>query len=131
MQTLKRYSAPLLRIAMSLVFIYFGFKQIISPADWTGFVPDIALSFGISALNIVIINSLVELIFGIFMLIGLFTRVSSALLTIHLLVISLSIGFNPLGIRDFGLTIATLAVFLNGPDDFCLDKRYFKAINLN
>ena len=126
MQTLKKYSAPLLRIAMSLVFIYFGFQQITSPAEWTGFIPDVALSFGISALNIVIINSLVELILGTFMLIGLFTRISSALLAIHLLVISLSLGFNPLGVRDFGLTLATFAVFLNGPDDFCIDKKYLK-----
>ena len=63
---------------------------------------------------------------GTLMLVGLYTRVSSFILALHLFGIAFSIGFNSLGIRDFGLAFATLVVFLNGVDELCLDKRIGK-----
>ena len=118
------YSKPLLRVAMSLVFLYFGFQQITNPSEWIGFVPEYALIFNLTASNLVVINAILELTLGFLLLIGLFTKISSLILAIHLFFIAISIGFNPLGIRDFGLAIATLAIFLNGIDDYCLDKKW-------
>lgn len=68
-------------------------------------------------------NGVFETMFGIMLLLGAFTRISSLLLSIHLFFIAISLGYNDLAIRDMGLTVATVAVFLNGPDRLCLDNR--------
>ena len=113
----------ILRIALSLVFLYFGFQQIISPDDWIGFVPEFATGFGLSANNLVIMNAILEISLGIFLIIGLYTRFSALILSLHLFGIAFSIGLNPLGVRDLGLAVATLVVFINGPDKFTIDAR--------
>jgi len=126
LQILQKYSKPVLRIGLSLVFLYFGYQQITNINEWLGFVPNFALVFGLTAKNIVLMNSLLELILGILLLLGLFTRTSSLILSIHLYGIAFSLGFNDLGVRDLGLATATLAIFLNGPDNFCLDNKFRK-----
>ncbi len=124
MVNLEKYSKPVLRISMCIVFLYFGFQQITSPVEWTGFVPDYALVFGMSAKTVVIMNALLELSLGTLLVLGLFTRFSALILSWHLFGIAFTLGFNDLGIRDLGLALATLVVFLNGADAFCLDKKF-------
>ena len=123
---LEKYSKPLLRIVMSLVFLYFGFQQIMSPAAWAGFVPDYALVFGLTAEKIVLGNALLELSLGALLLFGLYVRFASLILALHLFGIGFSLGFNALAVRDYGLAFATLVIFLNGSDNFCLDKVFKK-----
>ena len=119
---LERYSLPLLRIALSIVFLYFGYQQITDGAAWTGFVPVFATQFGLAALQLVSMNAILELVLGTFLFIGLYTRFSALILSLHLFGISFSLGLNPLGMRDFGLACATFAIFLAGADEFCLDS---------
>ncbi len=121
---MEKYAKPTLRIAMALVFLYFGFQQISSPDNWAGFVPEFLTSSIITANNLVILNGIVELILGLFLILGLYTRAASLILALHLFGISFSIGFTPLGVRDFGLSFATLVVFLNGPDQYTLDAKF-------
>ena len=123
-----KLSKPLLRIGLSLVFLYFGFQQITSPNEWVSFVPDWALkfSFGLSANNIVMANAILELTLGIFLIIGLYTKFSALILSLHLFGIAFSMGINQIAVRDFGLAVATLVVFLNGMDSWCLDKKFGK-----
>ncbi|MEK6898578.1 MAG: DoxX family membrane protein [Nanoarchaeota archaeon] len=109
---LEKYSYPLLSISLAVVFLYFGFSQISSPDDWAELVPDFLTGVILTANNWVIFNGILELTFGIFLLIGLYSRFSALILGIHLLFIAFSIGFNPVGIRDFGLAMATIALFL-------------------
>ncbi len=106
---------------MSLVFLYFGFQQVYAPDNWTGFVPDFLAGTIMTSNNWVVLNGVVELSLGIFLLIGLYSKFSSLILSLHLFGIVFSIGLTPLGVRDFGLAFATLVVFLNGADEFCLD----------
>jgi uncharacterized membrane protein YphA (DoxX/SURF4 family) len=123
---LQKYSKPILRIALSLVFLYFGYQQITNPDAWTNFIPSAILFFGISAKTLVLTNAFLELGFGTLLLIGLYTRVASFILAMHLFGIAFSIGFNPLGMRDFGLAFATLVIFFNGIDWLCIDKKLEK-----
>ncbi len=120
----KDFAPVVLRISMALVFIYFGFSQTINPDDWVSFVPEFFVPSFMTANNLVMLNALFEITLGFFLISGLYTRFSSLLLGLHLFGITLSIGFNPLGIRDFGLAFATLVVYLNGPDKYCLDNKY-------
>lgn len=128
MRNLEKYSKPILRVSISLVFLYFGYQQIVSPGAWSGYVPDFVLAFGLSAGNLVIFNALLEIALGLLLLIGLFTRPASLILAVNLFLIMFSLGFNEIGVRDFGLAFATLAIFLNGADDYCLDKKFGKKI---
>lgn len=120
---LTKYSTAILRLSMGLVFLYFGFQQIISPDSWAGYVPSFVSNIIVTTNNVVVMNGILEITLGIFLVLGLYTRFASLILSFHLFLITLSIGFEPTGIRDFGLSLATFVVFLNGADKFCLDKK--------
>jgi uncharacterized membrane protein YphA (DoxX/SURF4 family) len=122
MKNLKKFSPLLLRIGISLAFIWFGFTQLNNPGGWVGLIPDYVLSIGISAKTLVLFNGVFDLVFGILLLIGIYVRPVSLLLGIHLLHTSLVLGLSPSGVRDFALALATLSIFLNGPDDFCIKR---------
>ena len=120
---LKKYAKPFLRISISLLYLYFAIQQLLFTSNWTAFVPQFVLATGISANTFVLLNAGLELLLGIMLILGLYTRISSVILSLHLIGIAISIGFNPLGIRDLTIALATFAIFLNGPDELCLDKR--------
>jgi uncharacterized membrane protein YphA (DoxX/SURF4 family) len=119
----KELSKSILRIGMSLVFLYFGFRQASSPDDWIGYVPSFLTGTIITANNLVILNSIIEITLGLFLLIGIYVKASALILAVHLFFITFSLGLSPLGVRDFGLAIATLVVYLNGKDRFCFETR--------
>jgi uncharacterized membrane protein YphA (DoxX/SURF4 family) len=125
----KEIGPLLLRISLSLVFLYFAVVQLKDPGSWNTYVPNFLHVSGISANNVVIINGFIELTLGLFLISGLYTRFASLLLSLHLFGIAFFIGFNPLGIRDFGLSLATLAIFFNGCDRFTLDYKFSKKTN--
>ncbi len=120
-------SKAVLRVGLAIVFLYFGFSQIQSPDNWIGYLPEFLRTLdNITPNNIIMINGFMELTLGIYLLIGLYTRFASAILGLHLIGIVFSIGMSPVGIRDFGLTIATLVVFMNGVDRFGIDYKLSK-----
>lgn len=119
---LQRWAQPVLCVSMSLVFLFFGFSQITSPDRWAGFVPSFVTPNSITPTNIVMINGVLELTLGVFLLIGLYTRFSALVLSLHLLGIAVSIGFSPLGVRDFGLAAATFVIFLQGAHHYSIDN---------
>ncbi len=126
---LEKYSKPILRIVMALVFLYFGFSQMYNPDAWTGFVPQKLIDISpFTANNLVMMNAMLELSLGIFLILGLYTRFSSLVLSLHLFGISFSIipTSLPLAVRDFGLAFATLVVFLNEKDNYCIDNKFSK-----
>jgi uncharacterized membrane protein YphA (DoxX/SURF4 family) len=115
------------RIGLSLVFLWFGSQQILDANVWTGLIPtQVTQLSGISALSFVYMNGAFEIIFGLCLLVGFFTRLSALLLAIHLLGITVTIGYNDVGVRDFGLTMASLSVFLYGADAWSLDRHLEK-----
>jgi uncharacterized membrane protein YphA (DoxX/SURF4 family) len=118
------YAAPVLRIGMSLVFLWFGTQQLLHAADWTGFIPEFVVNMlPVSAETFVLGNGLMEVVFGIALILGIFTRPVAFILAIHMFGIALSLGWSAIGIRDFGLTVATTAIFLYGADYWTLDRK--------
>lgn len=122
MDKLKKYSAPFLRISLSLVFFWFAVNQLIDSSAWSGYVPQWIVDFGINADTLVKMNAIFEIIFGGLLLIGVWVRAAALLLALHLLGITMSLGYGTSAIRDFGLTLATFAIFLQGSDQLCLKK---------
>lgn len=117
----EKYNKLTLRLGISLVFLYFGFQQVYNPDKWISFVPSFFEGGFLSANNFVVLNGIVELTLGLFLIIGLYVRFSSFILALHLFGIAFSIGLTPTGVRDFGLAVATTVLFLYGPDRFSLD----------
>lgn len=122
---LNKYSNLILRIGISSVFLWFGINQLVDQSYFLGYLPDFILNSPYQ-LILVKLNGLFEIILGLFLLLGLFTRIVSFILFLHLLAIIYSLGYNDIAIRDFGLAVATLAIFLHGKDDFSLDSKLFK-----
>ncbi|MBI2004105.1 DoxX family membrane protein [Candidatus Pacearchaeota archaeon] len=125
-EKLKEESKPLVRYAIGLVFLLFGVDQLMKPALWTAWIPQF---IPFEPANMVLINGLFDLAIGIFLILGLFLRPFAAIGIIHLITIIASVGYNDIGIRDFGLLLVLVAVFLQGPDKYCLDILIKKRIN--
>jgi uncharacterized membrane protein YphA (DoxX/SURF4 family) len=135
----KSYAPLLLRIALSLVFLWFGLNQIINQDMFLGYLPEWAMGHPREsphhhimmfmhyipnrASYLLVLNGIFEIIFGTLLLLGLFTRISALFLGIKLFFIMITLGYNDVAVRDLGLSLATFSIFLNGPDKFSLDKK--------
>ncbi len=112
----------ILRFGIAFVFIWFGVSQLQNQSMWTSYIPENVLSIlNTSAVNMVLFNGSMEVVLGLCLFVGFYSRVSALILGIHIASITFIIGFNPTGIRDFGITVGTLASFLIGPGKFSLD----------
>ena len=118
---LKEYSPGILRISMALVFLWFSINQLISPGDWIGFLPEFLGNYSNPEIFIYM-NAVFEIILGTLLILGFFIRISALLLGLHLIGISITLGYSAIAIRDIGLAIATLCVSMNGKDRLCVRK---------
>ncbi len=120
-----RFIAPaILRWGMAGVFLWFGTQQLLHTANWVGFVPAWVIAVSpLSATDLVHANGVFEIIFGLALLVGFHVRFVSFFLTLHMFQIAASLGYSAIAIRDFGLAIASLAIFLFGADSLTLDGR--------
>ncbi|MFA6256900.1 MAG: DoxX family protein [Candidatus Paceibacterota bacterium] len=126
-EKMKTFAPIVIRIGLALVFLWFGYQQIFSTDMWTILIPQWAVNLsGLSAYSLVLINGWFEVIFGFLLLLGIFTRISAFLLALHMLHITSVVGYNNIGVRDFGLSMAAISVFLNGVDMWSLDKLFIK-----
>ena len=121
-KTKMQLSSFLLRIGIGLVIIYFGLQQVSDSSGWLAYLPSWAKSLPISEINFIHINGYFELIFGALLVLGFYTRIVAFFLSIHLLVIVYTVGYNEIGVRDFGIFVALVSIFLHGPSIWSLDK---------
>lgn len=123
----KKFSPLVVRIGLSLVFLWFGSQQLLHTEAWTGLIPKSILSIsGMSALSFVYFNGIFEIVFSILLILGLFTRLAALLLALHLLNIIFVVGYSDIAVRDFGLAMAGISIFLSGADAWCLDKIFIR-----
>ena len=117
---MKRYAPLILRLAIAILFLWFGFSQLKDVSSWQGMVPNY-LSWIASSSILIYFNAIFEIVFAIFLILGFKVRLTSGLLTLHLLHIATILGYGPVAIRDLALAFATFSIFLSGKDEFCLD----------
>jgi len=119
----EEYGPIVLRISLSLVFLWFGLTSVFNSDALIGYLPEFTYSLPISLQNIMLLNGIFEIVLGTLLIAGLFTRVVSFVLFLHVLSIMFSLGYNDVAVRDFGIALATLAVFFNGVDNWSLDRK--------
>lgn len=102
-----------LRLGLAPVFLWFGFSQLFDGLAWVGWVPAWAVPLlHLPPAMIVLGNGLVEVILGSLLAMGFLTPIVALLLGLHMALITIDIGLTAIGVRDFGLTLATLALAL-------------------
>ena len=121
MNTMNKYAPTFLRLGIAAVVVWFGIAQLAHASDWFGFLPDWTSSLPISQTLLVHLDGWFEIVFGASLFFGFYTRLTSALLALHLLEITYAVGYGAIGARDLGLTFALISVFLEGPSPLSLD----------
>lgn len=122
---MEEYAPVLLRVSMSLVFLWFGISQITDTDNYLGYLPDFIFSSGY-AKQFVISNGIFEIVTGTMLLFGIFTRIAALLLSLHLFAIAFEMRYGDTAIRDFGLALATLSIVMRGGDIWCLENKIKK-----
>jgi len=117
----KRYAPAFARYGVGIVFLIFGIWQFVEPSSWEGYLPAFVIS-NFNAATFIYFNGAFDSLIGILLISGAFVRVAAALGALHLLGIVFSLGWNDAAVRDIGLLIVLIAVFLNGKDELCLGK---------
>lgn len=107
----------LLRFGLAALYLWFGFSQIFDGVAWVAWVPEWTVNLlHLPPAMIVLLNGSFEVICGVLLAVGLFVRPVAFILALHLALITYDIGLTAIGVRDFGLTMATLALaFLSTP----------------
>lgn len=123
----KTYAPIVLRYAMGLVFLWFGINQLINPNNFIGYLPTFIFNSSY-AVTFVYANGIFEIIAGTLLILGILVRWVAALLALHLIAITFDLGYSELAVRDFGLAVATIAIWLWGEDTWCLGKKWKKKI---
>ena len=122
MDNLKKISPAVLRIGIALVFLWFGWSQIHDAKQWVSFVPQwVSDISSLSLMTIVYLNGIFEIVFGSALLLGFFTRLVAFFLALHMIDITYIVGLDAIGVRDFGLAVAAVVVWMNGADMWSLD----------
>jgi uncharacterized membrane protein YphA (DoxX/SURF4 family) len=102
------------RMLLGLVFVWFGWHEVVQPGLWTQYVPVIAENSR-PATVLVAVHGWVLLVLAAALLIGVAPRVSVAIASVLLLEIVISLlatGFSDTGVRDVG--VLGLAIVLTG-----------------
>ena len=119
---LKMFAPTVLRVGMVGIVIWFGSQELLHPLMWQGYIPESVVTMSHLNANILVhINGIFEVIFGLALLLGIQTRFVAFLLTIHMFDIAYVVGYSPMGMRDLGLSIALLSVFMQGPSPLSVD----------
>jgi uncharacterized membrane protein YphA (DoxX/SURF4 family) len=120
---MKSFAPAVLRVGLSLVFLWFGTQQLLTTPMWVKLIPQSVIDMsGLAAETLVRFNGSFEIVFGLCLLFGFYTRITSLLLALHMIHITFIVGYNGVGVRDFGLAMSTVALFLMGNHAWTLDS---------
>jgi uncharacterized membrane protein YphA (DoxX/SURF4 family) len=119
---MNKFAPTILRIGLSLVFIWFGSQQLMNTQMWTSMIPQIVMDLsGLTASTLVHFNGAFEIVFGTALFFGFYTRAVALLLALHMIDITFVVGFDAIGVRDFGLSIATFTSAMLGAGALSVD----------
>lgn len=110
----------LLRIGLGGVFLWFGIDKFIHPDIWVHYIPS-WFPMLISVSIFVLLMGIVETLVGFMLLAGFYTRIAAVLAVLMLIPIMISLGYNEIGVRDFGLLLLAFGLAFLGPGELSID----------
>ena len=118
-----KYAPFMVRLGLGGVLIWFGVDALLNPGVWSALVPKWILSIShLSADTFMYLNGLIEIILGLLLLIGLWTRLIASLTALLLLGIIFNLGYGDLAVRDVGLLLGAISLICSGPGGGSLDS---------
>jgi len=111
-----------IRIGIAFVFLWFGISKVLNPSEWVVWLPQWTEQFPLSSTTKLVVEGLLELVLGVMLLLGLFTRLAASVTAALLLVIILVIGYNDTAIRDVGILFMAIALIINKDNPLSLDN---------
>src|SRR3989344_1475972 len=102
-----QFALPVLRAGLVTLFLWFGLSQVTAPTDWVAWVPQWTESLGLSAATVVLLNGLFEVVLGVLLAAGFYTRIVALLLSLHLFFVAYEVGYNHIAARPFAVAGAT------------------------
>ncbi len=105
------YSPLVLRLGVAFVFIWFGWSGISNTDMWTSLVPTWALAIA-PATTLVWLHGMFELIFGLLLFAGIWTRGVAFFLLLSLIQTLTLLSWGPVMVRDIAIMIVLLAVVM-------------------
>lgn len=112
----------LLRIGLGGVFLWFGTDKFIHPDIWVHYIPS-WFPMLIPVSLFVLLMGIVETLVGLLLLAGFYTRIAAVFAALMLIPILVSLGYNEIGVRDFGLLLLSLGIAFLGAGDLSIDNR--------
>lgn len=116
----------LLRIGLGGVFLWFGIDKFVHPDIWVNYIPS-WFPMLIPVSTFILLMGVVESLIGLFVLIGFYTRTSASIAALMMIPILISLGYNEIGVRDFGILMLAAGVAALGAGDFSLDAQILKT----
>lgn len=102
----------ILRSTYIIIFLWFGYQQLVTAGMWVGYLPSWSGYFPIPGEMLVQLNGFAEIIAACFLIFNVYPRLIAGLLGLHLLMIAWTAG-SAIGMRDFGLAMIGAALALN------------------
>ncbi|MEK6860422.1 MAG: DoxX family protein [Nanoarchaeota archaeon] len=119
----SKLSNLFIRIGIGFVFFYFGIDKFFHTQAWMNWIPPkLTFILPISAQTFTYILGVIEMVIGLFVFIGFFTRIFATIASVILLAIIVSIGFNEVAARDITILITTISLIFSGSNIFCIDN---------
>ncbi len=107
---MKKIKINFYSLGLGFVFFIFGLWQIINPSYWFYYLP---LELNLNTKFFFYLNGLFNLIVGLGLILNLSPLIFSFLAIIHLTGVILTINFSDITVRNIGLLIIALSLFLN------------------
>lgn len=122
LKKLQSFAPLVLRVGLGLVMLWFGTQQLRDTLSWVGYLPDFVSSLPVSEITFVKMNGIFEVVFGLLLIAGFYARIVALLLALHLFGIASTVGYNDVGVRDFGLSMALFSIAFHGAGAYSFDE---------
>ena len=117
MFTSTKYSYLALRLGLAAVFLWFGIDKMLHPTYWLNAwtpqdIQDLLLKISLSCTQFIYLNGVFEILVGLSLVTGVFTKFFSALAALFLVVVLFFVGISEVTVRDFAMIGGFVAIIL-------------------
>ena len=109
-----RLARTTLIIALAGVFLYFGIDKFLQPLVWIGWIPQWMDGLMLPNSTWLRVFGAVEIVLGAMLLVphAMLRKLACSVIILHLIAVLTQVGINDIGVRDAGLTLAAVSLWL-------------------